>query len=287
MKNEDQFNGINLGCGACVHPAWRNLDINPYVDGVEPWDANLGIPASSNSVDYIYHSHLLEHLNQEKGELLTRECLRVLKPGGIIRIVLPDLERICRDYLQALKDVDQNKKFSKLNAHWMRLELFDQMTRQTSGGLMIKFINSNPLNKEFLIQRCGKGIITNFETNRSSQDHGASYKPLPWHLKLKQKIRNWTDLIFLREKLLKIILSDIDYNALCSGRFQNCGELHKHMYDRISLSELLKKVGFVKCTLQSHVSSLILKWDEFQFDTTNTRDARKPDSLYLEAIKPK
>ena len=287
MKNEDQFHGINLGCGACVHPEWRNLDINPYVEGVEPWDANLGIPASSNSVDYVYHSHLLEHLNEEQGELLTKECLRILKPGGIVRIALPDLERICRDYLHALEDVDQNREFSKLNAHWMRLELFDQMTRQTSGGLMIKFLKSSPENKEFLVKRCGKGIISNFETNHASQDSALNYKPLPWHLSLKQKIRNWTDPLFLKEKLIKIILSDNDYDALCSGRFQNCGELHKHMYDRFSLSELLKKVGFVKCSLQSHVSSLIPKWEEFQLDTTNTGDARKPDSLFLEAIKPK
>jgi predicted SAM-dependent methyltransferase len=287
LKNEDQFYGINLGCGACVHPSWRNLDINPYVEGVEPWDANLGIPASSNSVDYVYHSHLLEHLSEEQGELLTKECLRILKPGGIVRIALPDLERISRDYLHALEDVDQNKEFSKLNAHWMRLELFDQMTRRTSGGLMIKFLKSSPENKEFLVKRCGKGIIYNFETNHATQDSAVSYKLLPWHFKLKQKIRNLTDPLFLKEKLIKIILSHNDYDALCSGRFQNCGELHKHMYDRISLSELLKKVGFIKCTLQSHFSSLIPRWEEFQLDTTNTGDARKPDSLFLEAIKPK
>ena len=265
----------------------ENLDINPYIDGVESWDAKLGIPAKSNSVDCIYHSHLLEHLNLEQGELLTRECHRVLKPGGILRIALPDLERICRDYLHALEDVDQNKEFSQLNAHWMRLELFDQMTRQTSGGLMLKFLKSSPANNEFLIQRCGQGIISNFETNRSSQNPNISFETLPWHLSLKQKIRNWTDPHFLKEKLIKIILNDNDYDALCSGRFQNCGELHKHMYDRISLSELLKKVGFVKCILQSYASSLIPNWEEFELDTTNSGDVRKPDSLFLEAIKPK
>ena len=96
-------------------------------------------------------------------------------------------------YLHSLEDVDQNKEFSKLNAHWMRLELFDQMT---SGGLMIKFLKSNPENKEFLVKRCGIGIISNFETNHATQDSAVSYKPLPWHLKLKQKIRNWTDVLF-------------------------------------------------------------------------------------------
>ena len=287
MITRNHFNGINLGCGNCTNLAWRNLDINPYTEGVEAWDANLGIPASSNSVDCIYHSHLLEHLDQEQAEFLSKECLRVLKPGGIIRIAVPDLERICRDYLQALEDVDKKKKFSKLNVHWMRLELFDQMTRQVSGGMMLEFLKSNPENKEYLIYRCGEAIMPDNETKSGITDTGSLPKSTSIFLKLKQKCKNMFDSTFLKEKLIKLILCDNDYDALCSGRFQNCGELHKHMYDRISLSEHLKKVGFVNCTLQSHVSSLIPEWEEFQLDSTNTGDARKPDSLYLEATKPK
>ena len=55
--------------------------MNPYVDGVESWKASAGIPAPSQSVEMVYHSHLLEHMDQEEGEDLIKECFRVLKPG--------------------------------------------------------------------------------------------------------------------------------------------------------------------------------------------------------------
>lgn len=51
-----------------------------------------GIPFSDESVDYIYSSHLLEHLYRDDGAKLLREAYRVLKKDGLIRICIPDLE---------------------------------------------------------------------------------------------------------------------------------------------------------------------------------------------------
>ena len=61
-----------------------------------------GIPFESNSVDFVYHSHLLEHLDREVATTFLLEIKRVLKPGGIQRIVVPDLERACRAYISHL-----------------------------------------------------------------------------------------------------------------------------------------------------------------------------------------
>ena len=135
------------------------------MEGVESWKASAGIPTPTQSVDLIYHSHLLEHLEQEEGEELIQECFRVLKAGGILRVAVPDLERICRDYLSSLKEVEHGTKHAHLNAHWMRLELFDQMTRKVSGGKMLQFLQSNSDNTEFLIKRCGKEIIPSLSPN--------------------------------------------------------------------------------------------------------------------------
>jgi len=277
---------INLGCGSRIHPDWRNLDVNPYVEGVESWKASEGIPAPSQSVDVVYHSHLLEHLQQEEGEDLIHECLRVLKPGGILRIVVPDLERICTDYLSTLKEVEQGTKHAHLNAHWMRLELFDQMTRKVSGGKMLQFLKSNPDNREFLIKRCGKEVIPTLTPNSTKPQSAPAVQPIPLHLKFKQLLKNFLNLSWHKEKFLKAVLSNSDYEALRCGRFNQSGELHKHMYDRFSLIELLNKVGFNKCSTQSHLSSFITDWKEFYFDNTESGEPRKPDSLYLEAIKP-
>jgi len=278
---------INLGCGSRIHPDWRNLDVNPYVEGVESWKASEGIPAASQSVDVVYHSHLLEHLQQEEGEDFIQECLRVLKPGGILRIVVPDLERICRDYLSTLKQVEQGTEYAQLNANWMRLELFDQMTRRVSGGKMLQFLKSNPDNRDFLIKRCGKEVIPTLTPNSTKPQSVPTVQLIPLHLKFKQLLKNFLNLSWHKEKLLKAVLSNSDYEALRCGRFTQSGELHKHMYDRVSLIELLNKVGFTKCSIQSHLSSFITDWKEFHLDNTESGEPRKPDSLYLEAVKPK
>ena len=256
------------------------------MEGVESWNASEGIPATSASVDIVYHSHLLEHLYMEEGEDLIRECFRVLKPGGILRIVVPDLERICRDYLTSLKEVDQGTKHAHMNAHWMRLELFDQMTRKASGGKMLQFIQSNPDNKEFLIKRCGKKILHSISAGSTISHSAPPLQGIPLHLNFKQFLKNFLNLSWHKEKLLKALLTDSDYDALRYGRFNKSGELHKQMYDRISLQELLQKVGFIKCTIQSHLSSLIPNWKEFHLDNTRLGESRKPDSLYFEAVKP-
>ncbi len=261
--------------------------MNPYAEGVEPWNTSDGIPATSQSVDVVYHSHLLEHLQEEDGEDLIRECFRVLKPKGILRVVVPDLEKICRDYLSTLQEVDQGAKHARLNAQWMRLELFDQMTRKVSGGKMLQFLQSNPDNTEFLIKRCGKEILPSI-TPRSTNTHFADpVKAIPLHLKFKLLLKNFYNPSWLKEKLLKILLSNSDYETLRCGRFNQSGELHKQMFDRISLQALLQQVGFSQCTLRSHISSFFPQWEKFYLDNNRLGEARKPDSLYLEAVKPK
>ena len=59
-------------------------------------DLRKGIPFPDRSVDAVYQSHLLEHLDRAVAARLMAETHRVLKPGGLQRIVVPDLERLCR-----------------------------------------------------------------------------------------------------------------------------------------------------------------------------------------------
>jgi len=58
-----------------------------------------GIPFADSSVDVVYHSHVLEHLDRDVAVGFVREIARVLKPGGVLRVVVPDLERCCKAYL--------------------------------------------------------------------------------------------------------------------------------------------------------------------------------------------
>lgn len=66
-------------------------------------DLKKGIPFKTDSVDVVYHSHVLEHIDRSTVDWFLKEIKRVLKPGGIHRIVVPNLEKTCLDYLTHLK----------------------------------------------------------------------------------------------------------------------------------------------------------------------------------------
>src|SRR6266576_6947071 len=94
--------GLNLGCGTRFHPEWTNIDVGYVNPHVQIHDVRKGLPFLDDTFDVVYHSHLLEHLPRESALPFSQECYRVLKRGGIIRVAVPDLERIARLYLQTL-----------------------------------------------------------------------------------------------------------------------------------------------------------------------------------------
>jgi ubiquinone/menaquinone biosynthesis C-methylase UbiE len=57
------------------------------------------LPFQTDTISAIYGSHVLEHLYQTDAQRLLVECKRVLKPGGVIRMVVPDLHSMVVDYL--------------------------------------------------------------------------------------------------------------------------------------------------------------------------------------------
>ncbi len=65
---------------------------------IELVDIRARLPDDDKSVDYIYCSHVLEHFEKEAAINILKECKRVLKDKGIIRIVLPDLNKIIKNY---------------------------------------------------------------------------------------------------------------------------------------------------------------------------------------------
>lgn len=84
---------LNLGCGNDLRQDSINCDITCYpgvdmvVDlGVFPW------PWPDNSIDGIHAAHIIEHLPDPKPFIL--ECLRILKPGGFLRLKVPHSSNI-------------------------------------------------------------------------------------------------------------------------------------------------------------------------------------------------
>jgi predicted SAM-dependent methyltransferase len=125
---------LNLGCGRRFHPEWENLDYSPAAASVCRHDLRDGIPYPDGSFDVVYHSHVLEHFSKQTAPNFLAECYRVLRPGGVIRVAVPDLETIARIYLEALEKVSQGIPGWAKNYEWMVLEMYDQAVRECSLG---------------------------------------------------------------------------------------------------------------------------------------------------------
>ena len=102
---------LNLGCGSLIKPSWVNIDmyIPGYVRSVlkaHPdtvlinYNICKPLPIDNESCDYIYSSHFFEHLESKKGIAVMRECYLKLKPGGVLRIVLPNFRLVFESYLR-------------------------------------------------------------------------------------------------------------------------------------------------------------------------------------------
>ena len=121
---------LNLGCGACVVNGWTNVDYGlgarmAKVPGFRAlnkrlrvftldWDNRIVIqdlskqfPWDDESVNIIYSSHLLEHFPRKEGRVFVSECFRVLRRGGIARLVVPDLSYIVREYVDGRLRADE------------------------------------------------------------------------------------------------------------------------------------------------------------------------------------
>jgi len=83
---------LHLGAGPALIEGWLNTDINPRSPQVAFLDATKPFPLADASFDYAYSEHMIEHVPWSDGLRMLRECRRVLRPGGRVRIATPDLE---------------------------------------------------------------------------------------------------------------------------------------------------------------------------------------------------
>jgi len=128
---------INVGCGQTPTKGWMNFD-NPFsiylskmpflmillyklrlleepqyqfikfcqLNHIEYGDATKRLPLEDGSIDAFYSSHMIEHLDQTDLGRVLKEARRVLCPGGIIRLVVPDLRKLAEQYIES-RDADK------------------------------------------------------------------------------------------------------------------------------------------------------------------------------------
>jgi hypothetical protein len=104
---------VNLGCGTRTKPGFLNVDYHPGADLC--LDLRRTIPLPDRSCSLIFHEHFLEHLHYpESARLFCAECYRILKPMGIMKFSLPEIERPLRDYISGSDEYFQLCRANRL-----------------------------------------------------------------------------------------------------------------------------------------------------------------------------
>lgn len=279
------MNYLNLGCGDRFHPNWTNVNFITTGSDVIAHNLTEGIPFPDASFEVVYHSHILEHFSKSQAPTFLKECYRVLRPQGTIRIAVPDLEQIIRSYIFALEEALSGSQEAAYNYNWLLLELFDQIVRNNSGGDMSVYLFQEDIpNKAFIFKRLGTEAKNLIEVGRQQRKNTP---PLaPWFKRtFRPAYQFLQDPTYRREIFLKLLLSSKDYHALQIGRFRQNGEVHQWMYDRYSLAKLLEDCGFQQIVQRTAAESYIPNWTDFNLDTELDGSVYKPDSLFMEAIK--
>jgi predicted SAM-dependent methyltransferase len=94
---------LHLGCGPNIKHGWLNIDLYQRAD--LKLDLREDLPFPDNSFSIIYNEHFFEHVDYPVPATdFLKECLRVLKPGGVTRIGVPDTEWPLQEYCDVRND---------------------------------------------------------------------------------------------------------------------------------------------------------------------------------------
>jgi len=89
---------LHFGCGQRILPGWVNID-GWFFPGIDlQTDLRQALPLSDSSCRLIFTEHVFEHLDADYRLPVLREFLRVLRPGGTLRIVVPDCQQFVDAY---------------------------------------------------------------------------------------------------------------------------------------------------------------------------------------------
>ncbi|MCC8193293.1 MAG: glycosyltransferase [Deltaproteobacteria bacterium] len=247
---------LNLGCGMTHHADWVNVDYVSHDESVLSYDLWLGVPFADETFDVVYHSHVLEHFPRRQGMFFLSECYRVLRPGGLLRVAVPDLENITRAYLTELEAARRNEAGAENRHEWMLIEMLDQLTRDRSEGDMGDYWRRADLPEEtFIRQRCGTEFVL-FRERDTRRVSGR--EPLP----------------------------ETPFQRQGDANFARSGETHRWMYDEVSLAGTLRRLGFANIRRRPHNESDDPDVAAYGLDASPDGTVRKPESIFMEARKP-
>jgi predicted SAM-dependent methyltransferase len=88
---------LHLGCGSRHFKGWTNVDF-AGPPGTISWNLTRRIPATSNSIHFIYSEHFIEHITRRQAASFLANCFDLLQPGGVLRLSTPNLKFLVEQY---------------------------------------------------------------------------------------------------------------------------------------------------------------------------------------------
>lgn len=101
-------NKLHFGSGSDNKPSFINIDINRRADIFLDVRNRLNIP--NDSIEYIYSSHFVEHLEHKDLVAHLKECYRVLEIGGVLRLGVPDFPKVFNYYCTGDEDFLEGRR---------------------------------------------------------------------------------------------------------------------------------------------------------------------------------
>lgn len=269
---------VNLGCGPVFvdSPEWLNLDFAPFSAAVRQANLLDRLSLADNSVALVYSSHFLEHVPRDLVPGLLLELLRVMQPGGVLRLVVPDLENMAREYL-AMRAAGAHDK-----ADFVVLELIDQCVRRESGGEMGRFYRQ-------MTAHAGTSAAPMIEYIRARTGEDLRAPTAGVAGGGRNLRRAYT---ILRGRIEHAWIRLCLFALPAAFRAQNVslaavGEKHHWLWDFHQLKTVLDAAGFVDVQRRSANTSAVADFPFQPLDQDAEGSPRKgAESLYIEASKP-
>ena len=106
-KNHDGKVLVHIGCGKKNSPEFINVDARPFAHVHIVTDDITSLPDfSDGTVDLVYMCHILEHIKRNDLKDVLLEMKRVLKDGGVLRLSVPDFDKLIDVYNDSGKDIN-------------------------------------------------------------------------------------------------------------------------------------------------------------------------------------
>lgn len=112
-KEKTQFK-LHIGCGTVILKEWINLDISfcKSIDLIN--DVRQGLPFKDLVFQYVFAEHFLEHLTRDEGKNFLKECFRILKEDGILRLSTPNLDWVWLSHYRIDAKEEEKRFYSEI-----------------------------------------------------------------------------------------------------------------------------------------------------------------------------